>query len=346
MLYRWTVVLLWIVAFGCRQPTAREIQPAFYYWKSVFSLDSTEKSAVKQLGIRKLYVKFFDVVWEKESNTAIPAAKVNMADTGFRSFDIIPVVFISNEVLYYIKDSAAIDKLSANTSDLLEQQMKQTAITPGEIQVDCDWTATTKNAYFQLLRSVKRQLQQQGYRQFVLSATIRLYQCRYLHKTGVPPVDKGLLMCYNMGNLKNPAVTNSILDTGELEQYISSLDIYPLQLDVALPLFDWKVLFRQGEYAGLLKELPTDSLLKHPLVSVKNNRYTFSRDAVVNGYAFNEGDVLRDEQSFYPDIIKAAKLVSARLKNQRPAVVLYHLDSVTLSKYPLHELEDMFGRFR
>lgn len=332
--------------FACHHTTPKEVQPAFYYWKSVFALNGSERKTVEQLGVKKLYVKFFDEVWNGNNNSAIPAAKIDMADTSFHSFTIVPVVFIANEIFYHCKDSTAIHQLAANTCMLLSQLMKQAGIHPAEIQIDCDWTATTQPAYFQLLRLVRQQLQQQGYDHFLLSATIRLYQCKYVARTGVPPADRGLLMCYNMGNLKNPSTKNSILDVKELEQYITGLGIYPLPLDVALPLFDWKVLLRQERYAGLVKDIPTGHLMNNSAVTVTGNRYTFLQDTMMDGYAFSKGDILRDEQSNYHEIVTAARIVNHRLHNQQLSVVLYHLDSVTLSKYPLHELETMFDCFR
>ena len=145
--------------------------------------------------------------------------------------------------------------------------------------------------------------------QYPISATIRLHQIKFLAKTGVPPVSKGLLMCYNMGNLKNPATKNSIIETEELKKYIDNLAAYPLPLDVALPLFNWKVLFRNNTYAGLIQNLP-DSLLTNPFISKAGNRYLFLKDSLLAGYPFKKGDVLRNEQSEYSEIISTAGAIS------------------------------------
>jgi hypothetical protein len=169
---------------------------------------------------------------------------------------------------------------------------------------------------------------------------------KYANKTGIPPVDKGLLMCYNMGNLKNPVTDNSILEAAELKKYINSLSAYPLPMDIALPLFEWKVLFRNNNYTGLIQNLPDDSLKNNSSVKQSGNRYSFTQDTNVAGYSFLANDILRDEKSNYDEVLAAAKEIAVHLKNTRPRVVFYHLDSVILKKYTSHELQNVFNCFR
>ncbi|MFM2326751.1 MAG: hypothetical protein RIR31_953, partial [Bacteroidota bacterium] len=78
----------------------------------------------------------------------------------------------------------------------------------------------------------------------------------------------------------------------------------------------------------------------------KGNRFTISKDTVLAGYDLKKGDVLRDEQSEYSEILSAAGEINKRLKNTQPRVSLYHLDSVILNKYTLHELEAIYNSLR
>jgi hypothetical protein len=153
-------------------------------------------------------------------------------------------------------------------------------------------------------------------------------------------------MCYNMGNLKNSATGNSIIETAELKKYINSLSAYPLSMDIALPLFEWKVLFRNNNYAGLIQNLPDDSLRTNPAVKQSDNRYSFIQDIIIASYSFQAGDILRDEKSNYGEVLAAAKEIAGHLKNTRPRVVFYHLDSVILKKYTSHELQTVFNCYR
>lgn len=150
-------------------------------------------------------------------------------------------------------------------------------------------------------------------------------------------------MCYNMGNLKNPATHNSILETEELKKYLGNLSSYPLPLDVAFPLFEWKVLFRSNIYTGLIENLP-DSLFNSSFALQTNNRFEITRDTSLQGYTFKKGDILRNEKSDFEEILSAAGEINRRLKNTALRVSLYHLDSLILNKYSLHEMETIYHR--
>lgn len=341
-----SLLIVLLVTGACKErETDRTIERSFYYWRSVFNLNAVEKRALDVLKISKLYVKYFDVVWSEEKKSAMPVAKILFKDedTGRPTVcKIVPVVFITNECMYKLSQNE-IGGLAKNIIQLIEQlDTTKNMASAAEWQIDCDWTATTKENYFLLLKLLK---QHTVATQKILSATIRLYQCKYLQKTGVPPVDKGLLMCYNMGNLKNLKTTNSIIETKELEKYTGTLNSYPLALDVALPLFDWKVLFRNKAYAGLIQMLP-EQALKNKAVKQTGNYFEIVADTVIKGYAFKQGDVLRDEQSDIQEVLGVCKVIGTQLKTTELAVSLYHLDSITLSKYTLHELEKVFNCLR
>jgi hypothetical protein len=327
---------------ACHQPTRspRTVEPAFYYWKSVYNPSAHEKKQLDTLKVRTLYIKFFDVDWDETTRQPAPKARVHFVQPPTAA--IIPTIFITNETLQAI-DSAQAQQLGGNMVRLLQGLLEKYGLpTPTELQIDCDWSTSTKDKYFALLRAVKKNLPGP-----ILSATIRLYQTKYYNKAGVPPVDKGLLMCYNMGNLKNMATVNSIIEMAELQKYTDNLGSYPLPLDVGLPLFGWKVWFRQGQYQGITQELP-DSLLQGPVFAKEagSQRFTVLQDTVMAGYELQKGDVLRLESSDYPVVKAAAQHLAQRIKNTQCRVSLYHLDSVLLTKYSWHELESLFDGLR
>jgi hypothetical protein len=336
------LVLLMVVFFSCNEnKTSRNIEPSFYYWKSVFKLNHFEKQRLDSLHVKTIYIKFFDVDWDDVLKAPSPVAKLQATSYKLpEDIQIIPTVFITNECIQKI-DSLQIPALAVNINVLINGIIKANSFKSfTEIQIDCDWTTTSRAKYFALLRAIKKQ---SGIA--TLSATIRLHQVKFLNKTGIPPVDKGLLMCYNMGNLKNAATKNSILETEELKKYIGNLSTYSLPLDVALPLFEWKVLFRNNLYTGLIETLP-DSLLTGSFVTKNENRFEVLKDTLLQGYDLRKGDILRNEQSNYAEILSAAAAINTRLKNTHPRVSLYHLDSVLLNKYSLHELETIYNSLR
>jgi hypothetical protein len=335
---------LLLILCGCHQKKIdRKIERSFYYWKSVFALNNFEKQRLDSLQVKTIYIKFFDVDWNTMNSTPMPVAKLQTKNNSYNnSYLFAPTIFITNECIQKI-DSTQIEKLVLDIDVLIKSIIAANGFNNiGEIQFDCDWTATTKQKYFQLLIGFKKLWANTS---IPISCTIRLHQIKFIAKTGVPPVDKGLLMCYNMGNLKNIATNNSIIETEELKKYTATLTTYPLPLDVGLPLFDWKVMYRNTIYKGLIKNLPS-SVFTNSFSAKNNNQFTILKDTVLQGYEFKKGDIVRDEQSDYSQLLLAANEVNKRLKNLQPRVAFYHLDSLLLKKYSSYELESIYNSFR
>ncbi len=325
--------------FSCNESKEpRNIEPAFYYWKSVLNLTNFEKQKLDSLKVKTIYIKFFDVDWDEAGNKPEPVAKLQtVKGVLLKGYSIIPVIFITNAYIQKI-DSSQTNQLAEKIMELLRSQIAETGFDSiPEVQIDCDWTASTRGKYFDILKNIKRIKPNAR-----LSCTIRLHQIKYVAKTGVPPVDRGLLMCYNMGNLKDPATKNSILETEELKKYTANLSSYPLPLDVAFPLFDWKVLYRNNRYTGLIQNLP-EAAFGNSFSSKTGNRYLVLKDTLLAGYDLKQGDMIRDEQSDIKEVLATAAEISKHLRNTQLRVSLYHLDSVILSKYTTHELESIYN---
>jgi hypothetical protein len=96
-----------------------------------------------------------------------------------------------------------IKQLAINTHSKISSLLKQANKSCKKIQIDCDWSQGTKHNYFQFLKQFKAldtTLQ--------LSCTIRLHQVKYPTITGIPPVDEGTIMYYNMGKLNEDRKLN------------------------------------------------------------------------------------------------------------------------------------------
>lgn len=325
-----------VCIIGSYRQHTRHVEPAFYYWKSQFQLSGFERLRLDSLQVSTLYVKLFDVVWDELAQRASPVAKLVVRDTGFlKNINIIPTVFITNEVFYKL-DSTAIRVLARNITSLIKKYQQLYRLTTfKEVQMDCDWTTTTRRKYFYFLEEIKRE-----YSEPELSATIRLHQVKYTGSAGIPPVQKGLLMCYNMGTLQQSDAVNSIISVKEFQQYAGAIDTYPLPLDIGLPLFDWYVLFRDNKYAGLFMSIKPSLLSRFR--QTDKNLFEVIEDTLVDGRRLKVGDRLRYENSNIETVQAVASLLNKKLKASRLRVVLYHCDSVTLSKYPSHELESIY----
>ena len=339
-------IFFWILAImniSCKQE--RKTTRAFYYWKSAFTIDGTQKKILTDLQVKKLYIKLFDVTWNQEQEKPVPASKIGFDPNALSwlkqsGTEIIPTISISNETLEKIRLETT-NELGERINSLLQNFLGEYGINNiKEIQIDYDWTAASKDKYFELLKYLKM-LPLFINRQ--LSVTIRLYQCKNYNSTGIPPVNRGLLMCYNMGNLKNPETTNSILDAAELKNYINNVNAYPLPLDIALPLFEWNVLFRKNEFSGVITNLPDSFLLNSLLFRNNKNKYELLTDTVLNGYELKKGDILRKETSEFEEILKSTAALSPLLMTPDFTISLYHLDSLPLSKFKKAELETIYN---
>ncbi|MBP6432033.1 MAG: hypothetical protein KA319_09710 [Ferruginibacter sp.] len=331
----------------------RLIERNFYYWKSNLNLSSLEKKTLKELNVKTLYIKFFDIDWNAQQQKALPIAKLTTNENSLADvreskyiktlkFTVTPTIFITNETFINI-DTSAIIKLTSDVYNLVSNTLSQYAFDNMKgIQFDCDWTESTRDKYFLFLSTFKKIWGNGG---MEISATIRLHQIKFLSKTGIPPVDRGLLMCYNMGNLKNPATTNSIIETAELKKYIANLSTYPLSLDVALPLFEWNVLFRKNMYNGILRDFDIDKLPSSITIK-KDNKFTLLKDTIFDGYELFKDDMIRNEKSDFSTIIDVVNAINPKLINTQLRVSLYHLDSVILTKYKTHELETIYNSLR
>jgi hypothetical protein len=304
----------------------REITRGFYFWKQRYEGQTNPLA-------KKLYVKMFDVTWDATAKKAIPVAILDKRAPFPDSVEIVPVVFIMNEI--WQKEDTLL--MAQRICQLLEQLCKEAK----EVQLDCDWTRNSKETYFAFLRNLRHQAFMKGKQ---LSVTIRMHQVKYIRSNGIPPADKGLLMCYNMGDLRKWGDHNSILNMEELKAYTGDDHIrhYPLSLDLALPLFEWSVLFRNKQYAGLLRNIESTQLENTTLFTRNGKQlYTSMQDTTLNGYMIRRGDVIRFE-TCSPDLLKkAARYLSRQRQNYNPAIIFYHLDS----KYDQHELETIYNIF-
>lgn len=331
---------LMYINYACNDKAPeKKIDRSFYYWKSVAKLSDFELHRLDSLKVSTIYLKFFDVDWDDATGSSIPVAKLQMQNQRLPiKFHIIPTVFIANRCIQKI-DSVKTVVLAHKIYKLIQQICTTYQIIPVEYQIDCDWTAITREKYFSLLQIIKQESNKN------ISATIRLHQIKFLSRSGVPPVSRGLLMCYNMGNLKNPDTKNSIIEIKELKKYVGNLSAYPLPLDVAFSLFDWKVLFRNNKYEGLLANMPS-ALFTNTFSLTNDDHIEILKDTILSGYELKKGDMLRQEKSTINELLSAAIEINQHLKSTSFRVSLYHLDSVTLNKYTTNELESIYNCFR
>ena len=337
-----SLFLMLFALSACDKPKVRHVTRSFYYWKSIFDLSPSESQMMDSLHVEKLYIKFFDVTWH-DINQAIPAAQLKVKHLPDRHIQIVPCVFITNETILQLKDVATAELLAFKISKKIGQIQKASGLpTPCEIQIDCDWNETSRDKYFALLSTLRKIRSN-------VSATIRLHQILYKDKTGIPPVDRGTLMLYNMSAVGNLTTSNSIYDADETEKYLSEKTSYPLKLDVALPLFSWGVVFKDKKFKGIINNLNTEVVRKNLTFFRKtdvDNFYICEMDTVFQGNYFRTGDMLRIEEVNVKDLEHAAASVNALIKTDSVVTVsLYHLDPAILNRYTYEQINTIYTSF-
>ena len=322
----------------------QEIRPSFYHWKSSFSPGGSELDALQSLEVDRLYIRYFDVDLAPGGEAARPISKLQSKASFPEETELVPCIFVTNRCIKAM-EADAIPALAENIFDQVFSLQEQLAFpAPQEVQIDCDWTPSTQERYFSLLDHLRPLLAGKGCK---LSCTIRLHQFKYPQQTGVPEVDRGMLMVYNVGNLDDPNEENSIFDLGTIRSYLSPNTEYPLTLDVALPIFGWGVLIREGKPIRLLNNLHMEDALADSLlektsqtqVEVLQSHYFYGR------YLY-AGDKIRFESVSAGDLVAGAELVAEALPKQANRhIALYHLDSLSLQKYAFDTLEIVYRAF-
>lgn len=312
---------------------------SFYHWNTNFKPTNKTNQLIKHGGTYKEYVRFFDLVVDKNVDKVYPVATVQFEeDTRFLATEIVPVIYIRNEVFLHEEGrDYNIQKLALNTADKIKRiQNKHLTgkVAIREIQIDCDWTDSTRNHFFSFLKSLKSQMP--GYS---ISSTLRLHQVKYRERTGVPPVDKVVLMAYNVGDLGNVKETNSILSNDITAQYLEKLDEYPLPFDVALPLFEWGVLYRNGKLKGLLRELTPSMLGSAFAKAEKENSYTAKSDSYINGIFIYKGDHLRVETITKDKLEELSTMIKEAAPSYRDyQTIYYHINTSLTSEFSYDDL--------
>lgn len=337
------VVLISLPA--CHPAPASKTTLAFYYWQTQLQLSETEQDYLNQLQPKRLYIKFFDVDWDQGNQIPIPLATLDRSTSApLDQLEIVPTIFITNRCFKQI-DPKKLDWFVEKTFEKIQQLWEQfPEHNLREVQFDCDWTASTTDLYFRFLEKM-RQLGQ--IHQFETSATIRLHQITYAQKTGIPPVNRGMLMFYNTDDLQDWETPNSILHLETASFYLNNAKDYPLTLDIALPIFSWGVVFRQQKLIRLINNLNAAQLQDTAqFIQLTPNRFELKKSTYLNSYYLYAGDQIRTESITPTQLLDASDLLKKWLPPSDRFFTYYHLDSTTVKQYPYAQLEQPILHFK
>jgi hypothetical protein len=351
-------LLLGVALFSCsasppEAPQAPATQRAFYYWRTVFRLSPLEAESLVRLKIHRIYLRVFDIEWDRATSTARLVGKVALGE-GQRvpaGIEIVPVVFLREEVFRHLPETGYAE-LAAVVWREVQDRAVALAFAPDELQLDCDWTDRTQGAFFSMLRELRRLAVPSAAapQRIALSATIRLHQIKYRERTGVPPVDRGMLMFYSMGTFTADDSSRAIFDAGAASRYLARVREYPLALDLALPIWSWTLHLRDDRVIDVLQSTDPDELVEVAFLRrTGQDRYMVTDSAFFRGVLLREGDELKAETTGPREVAAAAALISPRLKPVTAStrtVSLFDLSERNLIRHGTPSLDRLFESVR
>jgi hypothetical protein len=250
--------------------------------------------------------------------------------------EFVPCIYITNETFLQL-DDAATDTLA---DKLLRKLRKECPPTIHGVLLDCDWSAKTQARFFRLAARMNAALD------VPLTATIRLHQYADPRRTGIPPVDRGMLMPYNVGQLTKPGPDNSIFHRAAAEPYFRKAGSYPLPLDIALPAFSWGALFRKDVFQGILHETQLNEALALGLL--KGHLQGTMQVVQEDNRRMPElhlGDVVRVERMTPELIAEVVALATRAVNSDTMAVAFFDLSAHTYRQLDSAFVRQTFERF-
>lgn len=290
----------------------------YYYWKTNLALHKTEKKALAESTTHFLCTRFFDV--DKVNGKFEPVAVITKDQSFSTEKEIIPTVFITNRTFYHIK-SDEIQFLAKSINDLIQKKVKDydLALSP-EIQIDCDWTAGTKDDYFKFLNELKKISGKE------ITCTLRLHQVKDKNLTGIPPVEKTYLMCYSTSSPLENSDHNSILDINILKSYLSKLEDYPLKnIEVALPIYSWGIVTNHLGKHKLINALSKKDLENSNFKKISDSEIEILKDGFYFGSFMSRGFKIKAEEISDDQLNEVTRFLDKKLSSYN--IIYYQLDS-------------------
>jgi hypothetical protein len=274
--------------------------------------------------VKRLYIRYFDIDLSPQTQKPYPRTPIRFEDKTL-DFEIIPVVYIKNKVM--LNKKLNVMDLAEKTNNFIQQINLKNNIAVHEIQIDCDWTLESKDNYLKFIEVFKKVSNKK------LSATIRLHQIKYFKKTKIPNVDRGVLMYYNMGTIAADSL-NSIYDRNIANRYLSSLQNYPLPIDIALPVYSWGIHIRDRKIIGLRNKIDVNNLKNSSsFVLTKENWFTVKKSNFTGGIFYKENDQLKIETISRNDLLEMAGDIEENTTQNPKEIIFYDLDEFNLKNY-------------
>ncbi|MBP7845575.1 MAG: hypothetical protein KA116_12275 [Proteobacteria bacterium] len=340
-------ILLFGILFHYRYRILSEFQAppqrAFYFWKTQWVSNRVIEEQIQKSQATKIYMRFFDVEWDSFKNQSRPVSPIEFLSAPPQNVEIVPVVYITNAV-FIRSEYKDVELLSERVWNKVKAIADSQKISFKQIQLDCDWSGRSRRNYFHFLDLLRRKRGTEGYE---ISSTIRLHQIKYAERTGVPPVNRGMLMFYNFGRIQADSPRSSIFNVNDASLYTPHISQYKLPLDLVLPIFSWVIHSRDNKVLELLDIGNFNELLNVGFEQTAPLRFVARKSFFYHGKYFAEGDLLSVEESTPKNTEDAAQLAlkGSAWKKSFHTVAFFDLDERNLNRYGNSEIEKIFEQF-
>ena len=290
---------LFLVACSPRPATT-----GIYYWRTTLVWSELDTRRLASAGVDRVGLRLFD--WGVKGEEGPLVVRTPLPG----GLSVVPVVYVTTARLEAWAKESGFDPVGA--ARLLFGKMEATLVpawpgVPAIWQLDADWTAGTRAAWFAVVAAFREQVHARGAR---LEVTVRLHQVRDRAAQGIPPADGGVLMLYGAGD--------AVLDRNLVETYLKG-PAYPLPLVPAFPVYTQVRQYNGYGRLVALHRLAADAEL--PLADLQtlgHDHYGVTRRSELGGRPLLAHDQLFVDR-VEPDILAAVAAL--------PAVVNFRRDS-------------------
>lgn len=338
------VLVLLITACSKNTRTGDE-QRSFCYWKTQYDFKDADASIWSQMDANHMYIRYFDVGWDIFSKAARPISTIKGSNDSLYCKHITPVIFFVNSV-FLQSSNEQLDTLALRIKDRIKQvdtefDKQQFGAKYSEILIDCDWSQKSKEKFFYFIERLKKIIPDKE-----IETTLRLWQYKNQSVAGVPPVSRVLLMCYNVQAANEYTADNSIATLNEIKKYVTGVK-YPLQIDMALPIFSWGVIFRHGEFKGVIRNAKTEDYMNSKYTKIGDNRFRLNDEMVIGDFFARPGDEIRIEGLNQMELRELADYLYKNVSLDRYSRITFFswdFSSKIIKRKQINEIKDIFDR--
>lgn len=343
----YSVLLFVVLIITACNKSARSVdeQRSFCYWKTQYSFNDADSSIWGQMNANHMYIRYFDVGWDVFSKVAKPIGTIKGGQDSLYCKHITPSIFFSNIV--FVKSSTGqLDTLAVRVRDRIAEvdahfEKQQFGRKYTDILIDCDWSKKSKDKFFYFIERLKELMPDKD-----ITTTLRLWQYKNQTAAGIPPVDRVLLMCYNVQAANEYQAENSIATLSEIKKYVEGVK-YPLLIDLALPIFSWGVIFRNQEFKGVIRNAKSEDYINSKYTQVGENRFKLNEEMVIGDFFARPGDEIRIEGLNQMQLGELADFLYENVKVDKYSRITFFswdFSSKILKRKQINEIKDIFDR--